>query len=117
MKRLIAEELSKILSLQDKLYRTNGASLLSDAKGANDNEELAVNHINEVLGFSGTKQSWGKKLLSNYQALNPADKKLFDSEYNKLKKAILDGDNQFNFALPLSTDPKAAKSILMKPDF
>lgn len=114
----IVQELDKILKLQDKLYRTNGEALLSDSIGSvNDNEELAINHINEVLGFSNTKQAWYKKLNTQYLSLNATDKKLFDSEYARLKKAILSKDNSFVFSLPATTDPKAAKSINLVPDF
>lgn len=113
----IVQELNKILTLQDKLYRANGEALLSDAKRTNDNETLAIAHLNEVLGFSGTKQVWFKKLQPYYLKLNAADKKLFDSEYGKLKTAIDDRDSTFNFSLPLSADPKVDKFIKLLPNF
>ncbi len=72
----IAQELNKILTLQDKFYRADETALLSDAKGRlNDDEQLAINHLNEVLGFSSTSQAWSKKLQPQYQSLSPADKK------------------------------------------
>jgi len=114
----IVQELNKILKLQDKLYRTNGEALLSDAKSRlGDDETLAINHLNEVLGFSSTSQAWYKKLQPYYLKLNAADKKLFDSEYDKLKKAIesigfgTNANASINFSLPLSTDPKVDKFI------
>jgi hypothetical protein len=120
----IVQELNKILTLQDKLYRTNGEALLSDAKSRlGDDETLAINHLNEVLGFSSTNQAWSKKLQPQYQSLSPADKKLFDAEYNKLKKAIesvgitTNSNASTNFSLPLSTDPKADKLIKVSYNF
>jgi hypothetical protein len=118
----IAQELNKILTLQDKFYRADGTALLSDAKGRlNDDEQLAINHLNEVLGFSSTSQAWSKKLQPQYQSLSPADKKLFDSEYNKLKELIKNGSTNSNastnFSLPLSTDPKTNKFITVAYNF
>lgn len=118
----IVQELNKILTLQDKFYRADGTALLSDAKGrVNDDEQLAINHINEVLGFSNTSQAWSKKLQPEYQSLNPADKKLFDSEFTKLKQSILSATTNSNasidFSLPLSTDPKVDKFIKVLYNF
>jgi len=118
----IAQELNKILTLQDKFYRADGTALLSDAKGKfNDDEQLAINHLNEVLGFSVTNQNWKNKLQPQYQLLSPADKKLFDSEYNKLKELIKNNSTNANastnFLLPLSTDPKTNKFITVVYNF
>ena len=120
----IVQELNKILTLQDKLYRANNEALLSDAKSRlGDNETLAIAHLNEVLGFSPTSQAWYKKLQPYYLKLNAADKKLFDSEYDKLKKAIesvgftTNSNASINFSLPLSTDPKVDKFIKVLYNF
>ena len=120
----IVQELNKILTLQDKFYRVDGTALLSDAKGRfGDDEELAINHLNEVLGFSVTNQNWKKKLQPEYQLLSPADKKLFDSEYSKLKELIksvgitTNANVSTNFSLPLSTDPKTNKFITVSYNF
>lgn len=120
----IVQELNKILTLQDKFYRANNEALLSDAKsGSGDDETLAIAHLDEVLGFSGTKQAWGKKLQPEYQSLSPADKKLFDAEYDKLKKAIksigfgTNSNASIDFSLPLSTDPKVDKFIKVLYNF
>lgn len=118
----IVQELNKILTLQDKFYRADGTALLSDAKGRfNDDEQLAINHINEVLGFSNTSQAWGKKLQPEYQSLSPADKKLFDAEFTKLKQSILsattNSNASTNFSLPLSADPKVNKFITVLYNF
>jgi hypothetical protein len=118
----IVQELNKILTLQDKFYRADKTALLSDAKGRfNDDEILAINHLNEVLGFSPTKQVWYKKLQPQYQSLSPADKKLFDSEYNRLKDLIKNGatgaDASTSFKLPLSDDPKANRYITVLYNF
>jgi Skp family chaperone for outer membrane proteins len=102
----------------------NGEALLSDAKSRfGDDETLAINHLNEVLGFSSTSQAWYKKLQPYYLKLNAADKKLFDSEYDKLKKAIesvgitTNANASINFSLPLSTDPKVDKFISVLYNF
>ena len=110
----------KAFTLPSKLPVTE--ALLSDAKGRlNDDEQLAINHLNEVLGFSSTSQAWSKKLQPQYQSLSPADKKLFDSEYNKLKELIKNGSTNSNastnFSLPLSTDPKTNKFITVAYNF
>lgn len=114
----IVQELAKILLLNDKFYRENKTALLSDAKGTfRDDTELAIRHLNELLGFSGTNQFWGKKLQPQYQSLSPADKQLFDTEYNKLKDSILKRQTSFDFILPLINDPASVKFLSLNPNF